>query len=318
MRARLRFAALALPVVLLLAACEDPAPPESPVALPTVAIPGGQDACQLLTSTQVQPALAPPSQSPAATPAGAASPRPSVHVSPTKVGDALATNFVVNQCTYTDVNGQSIVVTIYAPQTAGQVTFGGKLTELPDLTQNATPVPIGTTTAFFSQTATSAVMALERGGFVLTIAYPVGEPAGGPSREQRLANLVAAILGVAPPSLPPASAPVAQATPSASATAAPPAGQPTNGATAAVAVNETDALVFDPNAVTVKVGDVVQWKNGGAQVHNVVFGSQKTLNSPTMSGGDTFEVKFTVAGSYSYVCSFHVTQGMTGKVTVTS
>jgi plastocyanin len=314
MRARLRLAALVLPVVLLLAACEDPAPAASPVAAASVAIPGGKDACQLLTTKQVQPALTPPSQSPAPTPPDVPFTAPSVSVVGVTVGGAFKQNFVINQCTYTDVDGQSVIVTIYAPQQANG--FSGQLAELNELNQNASHLTIGSTTANYQQTATNAVLAFQDGAFVVTIGYPGGEPAGGPSREQRLANLAAAMLGVAPPSLPPVTAPIAEASPAASATPAPPAGQPTSGATAAVVVNETDALKFEASDVTVKVGDVVQWKNTGTSAHNVAFGAQKTLNSPTMNGGDSFEVKFTVAGSYSYVCTFHVSSGMTGKVTV--
>jgi plastocyanin len=315
MRARLRFAALALPA-LVLAACEDAPPPETSVTTASVAIPGGEDSCQLLTTNEVQPALAPPSQSPAPTPPAGPATAHVVKVAGTTVGGALKPNFVVDQCTYSDVGGQAIVVTVYAPQQANG--FTGQLADLNDLTQNATQITIGTTTAYYTQTVTGAVLALQRSAFSVTFAYPSGEPAGGPSREQRLANLAAAMLSVAPPSLPPVTAPIAAASPTASATPAAPAGQPTSGATAAVVVNETDALVFQSNDISVKVGDVVQWKNTGSLQHNVVFGGQATINSPTMNGGDTFEVKFTTAGAYSYVCTFHVSSGMTGKVTVHS
>jgi plastocyanin len=37
--------------------------------------------------------------------------------------------------------------------------------------------------------------------------------------------------------------------------------------------------------------------------------------SPTMSGGDKWLAKFTKAGSYKYVCTFHA-PGMAGTITV--
>jgi plastocyanin len=313
MRARLRFAALALPV-LILAGCEDPTPSESSVSAPALTIPGGRDSCQRLTTSDVQPALAPPSASPAPTAAGVPYTRHSVHVAAASIAGTLKPNFVVDQCTYSDVGGQAVIVTTYAPQQSND--FTGQLAELSDLTQGATQVPLGSTNAAYKQSTASAVIAFQDGAVAISISYPGGEPAGSPSREQRLVSLAAAVLGVPAPSLPPVTAPIAEATPAASATAAPPAGTPTSGATAAVVVNELDSLVFQSNDVTVHVGDVVEWKNAGSLQHNVVFGAQKSLSSQTMNGGDVYEVKFTTAGTYSYVCTFHVSSGMTGKVTV--
>lgn len=313
MRARLCVAALALPV-LLIAGCTDPTPPESSVATGSVSIPGGRDSCQPLTTAQVQPALAPPSASPSASPVGVPYTSHSVHVAAMTVNGALKANFVVDQCTYADVGGQSIIVTLYAPQQS--LGFTGQISDLTDLTQGATRINLGSTVALYKQSKPSAIIAFENGRSVLSIAYPAGEPVGGPSREQRLATLAAAVLGVPAPSLPPVTAPVAQATPSASATPAAPAGTPTNGATAAATVNQTDGLQFQPSDITVKVGDVVEWKNTGSLQHNVIFGGQPSISSQTMQGGATYQVKFTTAGTYSYVCTFHVSSGMTGKVTV--
>jgi plastocyanin len=36
-----------------------------------------------------------------------------------------------------------------------------------------------------------------------------------------------------------------------------------------------------------------------------------------MNQGDTFEIKFTQAGTYTYVCKFHEANNMRGTVTVT-
>lgn len=90
-----------------------------------------------------------------------------------------------------------------------------------------------------------------------------------------------------------------------------------SGVPAAVNVGQTDELKFVPATVTAKVGDVVEWKNNGTAVHNVVFDSQALPSSDPMNQGDTFEVKFSKAGTYSYVCKFHEAQNMRGTITVT-
>jgi len=60
-----------------------------------------------------------------------------------------------------------------------------------------------------------------------------------------------------------------------------------------------------------------QWKNDGTAVHNVVFDNQQLPSSDPMNQNDTFEVKFTKPGTYSYVCKFHEANNMRGTVTVT-
>jgi cytochrome c oxidase subunit 2 len=95
------------------------------------------------------------------------------------------------------------------------------------------------------------------------------------------------------------------------------AAEKVTGASAAVKVAETDALVFQPSSATAKVGDVIEWTNAGNAVHNVVFDNQGVPSSDTMNQGDTFEIKFTKPGTYSYVCKFHESVNMRGTITVT-
>lgn len=92
-------------------------------------------------------------------------------------------------------------------------------------------------------------------------------------------------------------------------------GSKTNGAAAAAKVNQTDALKFSPSSVTVKTGDVVEWDNGSSVAHNVTFDAYQSITSDTMNNGDTYQVKFTKAGTYQFHCTFH--PGMDGSVTVT-
>jgi cytochrome c oxidase subunit 2 len=103
--------------------------------------------------------------------------------------------------------------------------------------------------------------------------------------------------------------------------AAPPgttaAGEKVTGVPAAVKVSETDALTFQPTSATAKVGDVVEWTNSGTAVHNVIFDNQGVPSSDSMNQGDTFALKFTKPGTYSYVCKFHEASNMRGTITVT-
>ena len=92
-------------------------------------------------------------------------------------------------------------------------------------------------------------------------------------------------------------------------------GSKTNGAAAATKFNETDALKYSPTSANVKVGDVVEWDNGSSVAHNVTFDAYQSITSDTMNNGDTYQVKFTKAGTYQFHCTFH--PGMDGSVTVT-
>ena len=95
-------------------------------------------------------------------------------------------------------------------------------------------------------------------------------------------------------------------------------GSVANGQTANSTVNETDANVFQPATITVKVGQIVEWKNTGSVTHNVTFKQYDDITSTSMSGGATWSIKFTTPGSYDYVCTIHEGVGMKGSVTVTS
>ena len=77
----------------------------------------------------------------------------------------------------------------------------------------------------------------------------------------------------------------------------------------------TDQLQFSPATQTLHVGDVVQWGNTGTVPHTVTFDSQSYLTDPTLlAPGDTWEIKFTQAGTYPYHCTLH--PGMDGTLVV--
>jgi cytochrome c oxidase subunit II len=99
--------------------------------------------------------------------------------------------------------------------------------------------------------------------------------------------------------------------------AGPPPAEKASGVPAAANVAETDDLKFQPSSATVKVGDVVQWTNTGNAIHSVTFDNQQVPGLDTQNGGEKYEVKFLKAGTYHYICTYHVTSGMTGTITVT-
>lgn len=75
---------------------------------------------------------------------------------------------------------------------------------------------------------------------------------------------------------------------------------------------------FAPDEITVTAGATVTWQiSQGENNHDVV--STESLfrsKSPMVRGVDVFTFTFTSPGEYRYVCSYHIPQGMIGKVVV--
>ena len=88
--------------------------------------------------------------------------------------------------------------------------------------------------------------------------------------------------------------------------------------TAATKIVANASDQFSPGNTSVATGQVIQWTVASDSVpHNVTFDSNGDLTSPGSLGpGDTWQVKFTVPGTYSYRCTIH--DGMNGQVTVTA
>jgi plastocyanin len=70
---------------------------------------------------------------------------------------------------------------------------------------------------------------------------------------------------------------------------------------------------YDPETVTIKVGDTVTWVNQDAPQHDVVADNGE-FKSDLFDKGQSFSHTFTAAGTYPYHCSIH--PGMTGTVIV--
>merc|ERR1719213_671038 len=101
---------------------------------------------------------------------------------------------------------------------------------------------------------------------------------------------------------------------------------PVNAATTVKLGSDAGGLVFDPDRLTIKAGESVDFKNNAVFPHNVIFDEDKVpegvnvdaisredlLNAP----GETHTVKFEKAGEYGYYCQPHQGAGMVGTITV--
>ena len=99
----------------------------------------------------------------------------------------------------------------------------------------------------------------------------------------------------------------------------------------AAIIDMTATLSFSPEVVSIKSGEAVLWRNQTAFTHSVIFDPQKATDAvdvmlpqsaePFASGdippGETFAHKFTVPGSYRYVCAHHEGVNMHGSIIVT-
>jgi plastocyanin len=71
---------------------------------------------------------------------------------------------------------------------------------------------------------------------------------------------------------------------------------------------------FNPSSTTVAINGVVTWKNNDSMPHNVTSNTAGAFHSATLNPGAVFTFRFTKAGTYGYVCTFH--SGMSGTVIV--
>ncbi|HVB59484.1 MAG TPA: plastocyanin/azurin family copper-binding protein [Candidatus Acidoferrales bacterium] len=89
-----------------------------------------------------------------------------------------------------------------------------------------------------------------------------------------------------------------------------------------VVVKMTDVpAAFVPKKVTIKVGGEVEWENTGHNMHSVTANpplppGAESFDSGFMAPGATWIHKFTVPGTYHYLCIPHANSGMAGEVVV--
>lgn len=88
------------------------------------------------------------------------------------------------------------------------------------------------------------------------------------------------------------------------------AGGSSGGATAQV---NMQGLAFDPQTMTINVGDTVNWTNRDEAPHNAVA-DDKSWKTSVFATGESGSVTFTTAGTFPYICTIH--PNMTGTVIV--
>ena len=77
-------------------------------------------------------------------------------------------------------------------------------------------------------------------------------------------------------------------------------------------------LVFEPNEVTVNVGDTVTFTNGDLPPHNMQVADHPELSHGDLAfvAGESFDVTFPDAGDYDIQCDPHAGAGMKGVIHV--
>lgn len=105
------------------------------------------------------------------------------------------------------------------------------------------------------------------------------------------------------------------------------ASDPGSGGATGTTVRMVDGNAFDPEHLTVRLGERVTWENAAASVHTVTCDPDNPMlvehvlpdgaeifNSGNVAPGESFSHTFDVAGDYTYSCMLHLP--MVGHLTV--
>jgi len=99
---------------------------------------------------------------------------------------------------------------------------------------------------------------------------------------------------------------------------------------AAVVTMSDDMPMYQPDRVTIRAGDTVEWKNNGMVSHSATDDPSrankpdnallpreaKPFNSGSVMPGNTFRSTFSVPGRYRYFCLSHEADKMIGEIEV--
>lgn len=80
-------------------------------------------------------------------------------------------------------------------------------------------------------------------------------------------------------------------------------------------VDQTE-YAFAPAQLTISAGDTVRWVNRGALPHNTTADGGAWASPLLMAPGVSFSHTFTAAGTFSYRCTLHATNGQAGTIVV--
>lgn len=87
-------------------------------------------------------------------------------------------------------------------------------------------------------------------------------------------------------------------------------------ASAATMTVEMRDNTFQPQTITVNVGDTITWTNVGQRPHDATADNGAFSSPRRMSNGQSFSWTATAPGTYTYVCTIHINQGMRGTIVV--
>ncbi len=79
---------------------------------------------------------------------------------------------------------------------------------------------------------------------------------------------------------------------------------------------QTDGVSFDPDQLTIQVGDTVTWINADNGFHNVVADDGTFTSGEPSTASWQYSYTFHEGGSWGYSCEVHVGQGMVGTIVV--
>jgi surface protein len=80
-------------------------------------------------------------------------------------------------------------------------------------------------------------------------------------------------------------------------------------------ISITDNMQFDPEELTISVGDTVTWTNNDGMSHTATStDGPEAFDSGNIGSGDTWSFTFTEAGTYEYKCNYH--SSMTATIIV--
>ena len=85
-----------------------------------------------------------------------------------------------------------------------------------------------------------------------------------------------------------------------------------------VTMGSNGNLVFEPNDISISVGETVHFVNGMLPPHNIIVEGRADLSRESLmfNPGESQDIKFADAGDYDFFCGPHQGAGMIGKVHV--
>ena len=85
-----------------------------------------------------------------------------------------------------------------------------------------------------------------------------------------------------------------------------------------VTMGSNGNLVFEPNDITIDVGDTIHFVNGMLPPHNIIVEGRADLSRESLmfSPGESQDITFADAGDFDFFCGPHQGAGMIGTIHV--